>query len=104
METNFYKKRTALLISAALSSLMKNQSVLAAEPTPVEMGKLLVTSDPFGDRVADDLINSVTIITDEELARRQSTTLGETLDGLPGVSNSDFGPGVGRPVVRGENE
>ena len=101
METNFNKKRTALLISAILSTLAVNQSVLAAEPTPVEMGKLVVTSDPFGDRVSDDLINSVTVVTDEELARRQSTTLGETLDGIPGVSNSDFGPGVGRPVVRG---
>ena len=27
--------------------------------------------------------------------------MGETLDGLPGVHNSDFGPGVGRPLVRG---
>lgn len=101
MEKNFYKKRTVLLISAALSSLAINQTVFAAEPAPKEIDKLIVISDPFGDRVADELINSVTVITDEELARRQSTTLGETLDGIPGVSNSDFGPGVGRPVVRG---
>jgi iron complex outermembrane receptor protein len=101
MEKNFYKKRTALLISATLASVAINQSVFAAAPTPIEIDKLIVISDPFGDRVADELINSVTVITDEELARRQSTTLGETLDGLPGVSNSDFGPGVGRPVVRG---
>ena len=101
MGKNFYKKRTVLLISAALSSLAINQTVFAAEPAPKEIDKLIVISDPFGDRVADELINSVTVITDEELARRQSTTLGETLDGIPGVSNSDFGPGVGRPVVRG---
>ena len=101
MEKNFYKKRTALLISATLSSVAINQTAFAAEPTPIEIDKLIVISDPFGDRVADDLINSVTVITDEELARRQSTTLGETLSGLPGVHNSDFGPGVGRPVVRG---
>jgi len=101
MKHILYKKKTALLVSAALSALATNQAVYANDTAPVEMGKLIVTSDPFGDRVADDLINSVTIITDEELARRQSTTLGETLDGLPGVSNSDFGPGVGRPVVRG---
>jgi iron complex outermembrane receptor protein len=99
VKTYFNRKKSAILISAALSALATSQLVYA--DTPVEMGKLIVTSDPFGDRVADDLINSVTVITDEELARRQSTTLGETLDGLPGLHNSDFGPGVGRPVVRG---
>ena len=101
MKTYFYRKKSAVLISAALSSMVMHSLAYAAEPTPIEMHNLIVTSDPFGDRVVDDLINSVTVITDEELARRQSTTLGETLDGLPGVSNSDFGPGVGRPVVRG---
>ena len=99
MKNILHKKRLALLISGGLSALAASQ--LAYADTPVEMHNLIVTSDPFGDRVVDDLINSVTVITDEELARRQSNTLGETLDGLPGVHNSDFGPGVGRPVVRG---
>lgn len=99
MNNHFYKKRMAVLISAAISSLTVSPAVLAE--SQMELGHLVVTSDPFGDRVADDLINSVTVIADEELARRQSNTMGETLDGLPGITNSDFGPGVGRPVVRG---
>ena len=99
MKNMLHKKRLVLLIGGALSAVAASHTAYA--DTPVEMGKLIVTSDPFGDRVVDDLINSVTVITDEELARRQSTTLGETLDGLPGVHNSDFGPGAGRPVLRG---
>ena len=35
------------------------------------------------------------------LMQRQGSTLGETLDNLPGISNSSFGPNVGRPVIRG---
>ena len=35
------------------------------------------------------------------LTQRQGTTIGETLDNLPGVANSSFGPNVGRPVIRG---
>lgn len=35
------------------------------------------------------------------LTQRQGTTLGETLDNLPGVANSAFGPNVGRPIIRG---
>ena len=101
MQHQLYKKRTVLLISAALSALATHQAVYASDTAPVEIGKLVVTADPFGDRAEDELISAVTILTGEDLDRRQSTTLGETLNGLPGVSNSDFGPGVGRPVVRG---
>ena len=35
------------------------------------------------------------------LTQRQGSTLGETLDHLPGIANSAFGPNVGRPVIRG---
>jgi len=35
------------------------------------------------------------------LTQRQGGTLGETLDNLPGIANSSFGPNVGRPVIRG---
>ena len=35
------------------------------------------------------------------LAQRQGSTLGETLDNLPGVANSSYGPNVGRPTIRG---
>lgn len=37
----------------------------------------------------------------ERLLLRSQGTLGETLDGLPGVSATHFGPNVSRPVVRG---
>ncbi len=35
------------------------------------------------------------------LTQRQGSTLGETLDNLPGIANSSFGPNVGRPVIHG---
>jgi iron complex outermembrane receptor protein len=35
------------------------------------------------------------------LTQRQGSNLGETLDNLPGIANSSFGPNVGRPVMRG---
>src|SRR5690606_10327380 len=37
----------------------------------------------------------------DALVRRRAATLGDTLAGLPGVQSSGFGPGVGRPVIRG---
>ncbi len=37
----------------------------------------------------------------DALAARRASTLGETLDGLPGVAASGFGPNSSRPVIRG---
>ncbi len=37
----------------------------------------------------------------DALAREAAATLGDTLDGIPGVHNASFGPGVGQPVIRG---
>lgn len=37
------------------------------------------------------------------LVLRRQTTLGETLNGLPGVSSTYFGPNASRPVIRGQD-
>lgn len=43
------------------------------------------------------------VLSGERLLRQREATLGATLDGLPGVASSGFGPAVGRPVVRGQD-
>lgn len=65
------------------------------------LSPVTVTSDPFGDRSVDDLVSSTTVISGDDLERRRRGTIGDVLEGIPGVANSDFGPGVGRPVIRG---
>ena len=47
------------------------------------------------------LVQPVQQISGAALTQRQGSTLGETLDNLPGIANSSFGPNVGRPVIRG---
>lgn len=85
----------------AISILACLGTAHAADSDPLAIDKITVMADPFGDRSEDELINAVTVISGDELDNKRATTLGETLDSLPGVSNSDFGPGVGRPVIRG---
>ncbi len=87
------------LLTAAVHISMT--SVAFAEEKSVYLPALVVTSDPIGNRTSDQLIQPVTVIAGDELNQKRANTLGETLDGLPGVHNSDFGQGVGRPVVRG---
>lgn len=98
----FQKKQSVLLVSALLSAL-PTSALFAADNASdsVEIPSLTVTADPLGARSPDELIFPVSVLADEQLDQKRAATLGETLDGLPGVANSDFGPGVGRPVVRG---
>lgn len=48
-----------------------------------------------------DVAQSVLIVDEEALRKSQANSLGELLENQPGVSNASFGPGVGRPVLRG---
>ena len=49
----------------------------------------------------NDLMVPAQQLSGAALTQRQGSTLGETLDNLPGIANSSFGPNVGRPIIRG---
>jgi iron complex outermembrane receptor protein len=66
------------------------------EAPPVN--EVTITARPLGAR---NLLEPVQHLSGAALTQRQGSTLGETLDNLPGIANSTFGPNVGRPVIRG---
>src|SRR5690606_5615296 len=43
----------------------------------------------------------VSILEGDALVRQRGPTLGETLEGEPGITGSHFGAGANRPVIRG---
>lgn len=57
-------------------------------------------TDPMG-RGRDSIAQGVAIISSDELDRYRSASLGDTLDHMPGMSQSSFGPVASRPVIRG---
>ena len=61
---------------------------------------VVVTGNPLG---AKDLATPASVLTGKDLVLRRGSTLGETLDGLPGVSSTYFGPNANRPVIRGQD-
>jgi iron complex outermembrane receptor protein len=70
---------------------------LRAEPLR-SLPPLTVTANPLATA---DLVAPTTTLQGAGLTLRARSTLGETLDGLPGVSATAFGPGASRPVIRG---
>ena len=66
-----------------------------------ELSAVKVTASPLQND-AESLARPVAVLTGEELDARKGTTLGDTLQRMPGVQTTSFGPGVGRPVIRGQ--
>ena len=89
-------KRTliAALVGAASQAMAQDHDHSA------HMEHVLV-SVPIHKKAAETAL-PVTVLTGDELRRVISSNLGETLGDQPGISNSSFGPGVGRPVIRGQ--
>lgn len=89
-----------LAISMALST-----EVLADQQTTETqkiLDKVIVKADPLGNDV-EGLVQPATVISGADLDTKKSNTLGESVTSIPGVTSSYFGPGVGRPVIRGQD-
>ena len=72
----------------------------SAHEDPTELPAVQVTASPLsGD--AESLARPVEVLQGEALDDMRGATLGETVARLPGVQTSYFGPGVGRPILRG---
>lgn len=65
-----------------------------------ELDAVIVTASPLRDP-AEQLSTPVEVLSGAALDDRRGATLGATIESLPGVQSSNFGPGVGRPIVRG---
>ncbi|NIN36087.1 MAG: TonB-dependent receptor [Gammaproteobacteria bacterium] len=63
--------------------------------------KITIEARPVGSQSLEYIAQPVSILNNEELARKQTNTIGETLSLEPGVTSSDFGQGASRPIIRG---
>ncbi|TCO09773.1 TonB-dependent receptor [Natronoflexus pectinivorans] len=68
------------------------------EPGGVRMDEVVVTASPTRSPVN---YQSVQAFNTADLIRKTSVSLGEMLDGEPGLSSRSFGGGPARPVIRG---
>jgi iron complex outermembrane receptor protein len=85
-----------MLTTLALA-VMQTSDALAQSAV---LDPVLVTADPL-DRDLLDLQRPVSVLRGDALRLREATNLGDTLGRELGVQSSAYGPGAGRPIIRG---
>ena len=85
----------ALTVATPLSVQAQAQTVAAPAPAVKKLETVTITSAPLGTATSN--------LTGDALVLRAQGSLGETLNGLPGVSSTYFGPNASRPVIRGQD-
>lgn len=72
----------------------------STEPAATQLDDVVVTGVPFGINARATTL-ATTVMNAEALAVAPATSLGDLVNGLPGVRSTDFSPGASRPVIRG---
>ena len=90
----------ALLLPVAHAAETGQDPAPAHDHQPVDLDGIEVQATPLAG-TAEDLVRPVEVLAGEQLDAAKASSLGETVNRLPGVQSSYFGPGVGRPIIRG---
>ena len=99
MQTIFSNSAVRLAV-LSLSAFYSQAGLAQTQAQTQTLKEVTITGNPLG---ASDLIAPGAQYSGAELLFRSKTTLGETLDGTPGVSSTYFGPNASRPIIRGQD-
>ena len=80
--------------------LLSSSWAIAADKAMLTIPTTAVTGNPLGVG-SDQMVVPISILNGRELSLKRESTLAETLNSVPGLSNSSFGSSVGRPMIRG---
>ena len=87
--------------AAALAVVSAPAYAQSDEDVHHEIDNIIVTATPLA-RTVEELAQPTGILRGDELTKKQSTSIGETVSQELGVSSSYFGPVSSRPVIRGQ--
>lgn len=71
-----------------------------AQDKEQRLEEIVVESTGLGQTLSEQL-QPVTVLSGDDLDMKANSSLGDTLALEPGITSSSFGPGAGRPVIRG---
>lgn len=86
--------------AVALSIAPWLPSAVSAAPEELQLKPAFIHASPLSG-TPTRMTTPAEVISAEQLASQGRSTLGETIEHLPGVRGSSFGAGASRPVIRG---
>lgn len=81
-----------------LALAVAGANAVVAEQLPMEH---VLVSVPLHKQTAETAL-PVTVLSGDALRQAAGATIGDTLNNAPGLASASFGPGVGQPVIRGQ--
>lgn len=93
-------KPPMLALMAVAAHAATAHAQVGSTTSPATLPEVIVTGNPLGSDLFE-LAAPVSVLQGDDLFLQRKSTLGETLESLPGISTTGFGPNVGRPVIRG---
>lgn len=106
--SSIMRRKIFIAVTLAVSSPLFSAPALADDaattkqsgPVSIQAPAVPVTGNPLGVG-SDELVVPVAVLNGRELSLKRESTLGETLNSIPGVSSTNFGPNASRPIIRG---
>ena len=92
-----------LLVAAAIIFYVTSSVASAqdGDDTHHQLEQIIVTASPLG-RSVEEIAQPTAILAGEELRKKVTASIGETLSAEPGVNATSFGPIASRPIIRGQ--
>jgi iron complex outermembrane receptor protein len=91
---------TVLLGICVPSALADERDITGHSDAEFHLDKVVVQSSALQDTLFNSA-QSVSVMSGIDLDEKARNNLGDTLAQEPGITSSSFGPGAGRPVIRG---
>ena len=66
-----------------------------------DLPEIVIESNWFEGKRPDEFAQSIEVLRDEELERKKTNSIGETVKHELGVNSTYFAPGASRPIIRG---
>ena len=100
--SSFVSILNKLAVVALFFTMLGTQNVQADDNhKKAELPEVTILASPFENHTELTMAQPVSVLTGDRLLYKQESSLGDTLSGELGVASSSFGPGAGRPIIRG---
>lgn len=93
-------RSSLLTLLSSVSAYADAPEITGHSDPEYHLDKVIVASSPLQDTLFNSA-QSVSVLSGIDLDEKTRSNLGDTLAQEPGIASSSFGPGAGRPVIRG---